>query len=91
MSATVSMRDALYEAPGPRTRKRVAVGTAISLVALAGLIAFVIRQFYINDQLIHCNIFHMLHIDSGHDPVVIQVIFQAERIQRGFQCCHFSS
>ncbi|MDO4404063.1 MAG: amino acid ABC transporter permease [Atopobiaceae bacterium] len=51
MSATVSMRDALYEAPGPKTRKRVLVGTAISLVLLALGIAFVIRQFYINDQL----------------------------------------
>ena len=51
MSAAVSMRDALYEAPGPKTRRRVAIGTAISLVALAALIAFVIRQFYINDQL----------------------------------------
>ena len=51
MSAAVSMRDALYEAPGPKTRRRVAIGTAISLVALAALVAFVIRQFYINDQL----------------------------------------
>ena len=51
MSAQVSMRDALYEAPGPKTRRRVAIGTAISLVLLALGIAFVIRQFYINDQL----------------------------------------
>ena len=51
MSANVSMRDALYEAPGPKTRRRVAVGTAISLVLLALGIAFVIRQFYVNDQL----------------------------------------
>ena len=51
MSANVSMRDALYEAPGPKTRKRVVIGTVISLVLLALGIAFVIRQFYINDQL----------------------------------------
>ena len=51
MSANVSMRDALYEAPGPKTRRRVAIGTGVSLVLLVALIAFVIRQFYINDQL----------------------------------------
>lgn len=51
MSANVSMRDALYEAPGPKTRRRVLVGTCISLLLLALGIAFVIRQFYINDQL----------------------------------------
>ncbi len=51
MSANVSMRDALYEAPGPKTRRRVAIGTGISVVLLLGLIAFVIRQFYVNDQL----------------------------------------
>ena len=51
MSANVSMRDALYEAPGPRTRKRIAIGTGVSLVLLVLLVAFVIRQFYINDQL----------------------------------------
>ena len=51
MSANVSMRDALYEAPGPRTRRRTIIGTAISLILLAAGIAFVIRQFYITDQL----------------------------------------
>jgi len=51
MSANISMRDALYEAPGPKTQRRVRIGTAISLVLLVALIAFVIRQFYINDQL----------------------------------------
>ena len=51
MSANVSMRDALYEAPGLKTRRRVAIGTGVSLVLLVALIAFVIRQFYINDQL----------------------------------------
>ena len=30
MSANVSMRDALYEAPGPKTRRRVAIGTGVS-------------------------------------------------------------
>lgn len=51
MSANVSMRDALYEAPGPRTRRRTIIGTVVSLVLLAAGIAFVIRQFYITDQL----------------------------------------
>ncbi len=51
MSANVSMRDALYEAPGPKTRRRVAIGTGVSIVLLILFFAFVIRQFYINDQL----------------------------------------
>ena len=51
MSANVSMRDALYEAPGPKTRRRTVIGTAISLVLLAAGIVFVVRQFYITDQL----------------------------------------
>lgn len=51
MSAQVSMRDALYEAPGPKTRRRTAIGTAISLVALVALAAFVVRQFYVTGQL----------------------------------------
>ena len=51
MSAAVSMRDALYEAPGPKTRRRVMVGTALSVLLLAGLLAFVVRQFYVTGQL----------------------------------------
>ena len=51
MSANVSMRDALYEAPGPRTRRRVAIGTGVSIVLLVLFAVFVVRQFYINDQL----------------------------------------
>ncbi|MDI9590788.1 MAG: amino acid ABC transporter permease [Acidobacteriota bacterium] len=51
MSADVSMRDALYEAPGPRTQRRVRVGTALSLALLAAFAAFVVRQFSVNGQL----------------------------------------
>lgn len=52
MSAhTTSMRDALYEAPGPKTKRAVAIGTAISAVLVAALIAFVVYSFYINGQL----------------------------------------
>ncbi len=51
MSAhTTSMRDALYEAPGPKTRRRTVIGTVVSLVLLAVAIFFIIRQFYITDQ-----------------------------------------
>lgn len=47
----LSMRDALYEAPGPRTRRRVRIGTAITaVVALLG-IAAIVRQFYVTGQL----------------------------------------
>ena len=52
MSAhVVSMRDALYEAPGPRTRRRTAIFTALSLVLLAIGIGLVVWQFYITGQL----------------------------------------
>ncbi|MBQ1311194.1 MAG: amino acid ABC transporter permease [Blautia sp.] len=47
----LSIRDALYEPPGPKTRKRTAIATGISLSALAVLILLVIRQFYITGQL----------------------------------------
>ncbi|MDO4538330.1 MAG: amino acid ABC transporter permease [Coriobacteriales bacterium] len=51
MSTQVSMRDALYEAPGPKTRRRTIIGTIISVVALIALAAFVVYRFYITDQL----------------------------------------
>lgn len=46
-----TVRDALYEKPGPKTEKMVRVITAISLVLLIALIYFVIRQFYLTGQL----------------------------------------
>ena len=46
-----SVRTALYEAPGPRTRRRIAVGTAVSAVLLALLAVLVVRQFYVTGQL----------------------------------------
>ena len=52
MSAqTTSMRDALYEAPGPKTRRRTIIGTVVSLALLALAISLIVRQFYITDQL----------------------------------------
>lgn len=50
-NSATSMRDALYEAPGPRTRRKIVVGTAISLVLVALGVAAVIRQFYVTGQL----------------------------------------
>lgn len=50
-AANVSIRDILYEPPGPKTRKRIAVATVISLIALAALLVVIIRQFYITGQL----------------------------------------
>ena len=49
--AHTSIRDALYEAPGPKTRRFIRIATAVSLAALALLIAYVIRKFAINGQL----------------------------------------
>ena len=52
MSASnASIRDVLYEAPGPKARRRIAIATALSLVALAALLILIIRQFYITGQL----------------------------------------
>ena len=45
------MRDALYEAPGPRTRRLTIIGTTISLVLVAIGLALVVRQFYVTGQL----------------------------------------
>ncbi len=52
MSASgTSMRDALYEAPGPRGRRRAAIGTAVSLVAVAVGLYLIYRQFERTGQL----------------------------------------
>lgn len=50
-AANVSIRDALYEAPGKRAKRRIALVTAISVAALAALLALIVRQFYISGQL----------------------------------------
>lgn len=44
-------RSALYEAPGPRARRRIVIGTAASAVLLALLVLLVVRQFYVTGQL----------------------------------------
>lgn len=46
-----SIRDILYEAPGPKMRRRITIATVISLIALAALIVLIVRQFYITGQL----------------------------------------
>ena len=44
-SPALTMRDALYEAPGPKMRAKIRIGTAISLVAVAALVALVLQRF----------------------------------------------
>lgn len=52
MSAhTTSMRDALYEAPGPRTKRLTLIGTIISLALVCVGLALIVRQFYVTGQL----------------------------------------
>jgi glutamate transport system permease protein len=41
----------LFDAPGPRARRRIRIATAVSLLALAVLAAFVVRQFTAHGQL----------------------------------------
>lgn len=46
-----SMRDALYEEPGPRTRRRIVIGTVLSALLVIAGVAAVVRQFYVTGQL----------------------------------------
>ncbi|MBQ9157510.1 MAG: amino acid ABC transporter permease [Eubacterium sp.] len=46
-----TIQEALYEAPGPKTKRRIMGATAISLAALAALVFTIIRRFYITGQL----------------------------------------
>ena len=50
-SRPMSIRDALYEAPGPKTRANIRVGTAITAVLVALLLGFVVYQFWATGQL----------------------------------------
>ncbi|MCR5272533.1 MAG: amino acid ABC transporter permease [Lachnospiraceae bacterium] len=47
---TRTVRDALYEEPGKKAKKQIAVATAISLVAIAVFIFFIAKAFYDNGQ-----------------------------------------
>ena len=46
-----TMRDALYEEPGPKTRRKMIVGSALSLVVLVALLAWVVWRFWVTGQL----------------------------------------
>ncbi|WP_216902609.1 amino acid ABC transporter permease [Nocardia alni] len=42
---------ALFDLPGPRSRRRIRIATGISLVVFAALLALVVRQFAVHGQL----------------------------------------
>lgn len=46
-----SIREVLYEPPGPRTKRRIAAATAVSLAVFAAAFALFVRQFYVTGQL----------------------------------------
>ena len=46
-----SMRDALYEPPGPKTRKKMLLGTFVTLAAVVALAAWVVYRFWVTGQL----------------------------------------
>lgn len=50
-AAAFSMRDALYEEPGPKTRRRIRIGTGVAAVAVAALLGLVVYQFWATGQL----------------------------------------
>lgn len=47
----ITLKNALYEAPGPRTKKITAAVTAVTLILLAFLVFLVIRRFKVTGQL----------------------------------------
>ena len=49
--AHTSIRDILYEPPGPKARRAISWATVASLAALAALLALIVRQFYVTGQL----------------------------------------
>ena len=49
-SRTPSMRDMLYEPPGPRARRRIRIWTAVGSVLLVALLVVVVRQFALKGQ-----------------------------------------
>lgn len=49
--AVKPVRDALYEEPGPKTRKLIVAATVAAAVLVILGIVFVVRQFYVTDQL----------------------------------------
>lgn len=51
MNAQLSIRDAIYEEPGPKTKRNILIGTVITLILVAALIAWCVYTFYINGQL----------------------------------------
>ena len=46
-----SIRDILYEPPGPRAQRRIRITTAAALLLIAGLVFLIIRQFAETGQL----------------------------------------
>lgn len=50
-AAPLSIRDALYEPPGPKMRMKIRIGTAVSAVLVAVLLGFVVYQFWATGQL----------------------------------------
>ncbi len=50
-AAAPSMRDALYEPPGPKTRKKMLVGTVVTLASVLTLAAWIVYRFWVTGQL----------------------------------------
>lgn len=46
----MTIKEALYESPGPRSRRYIRIFTTISIILLVLLAYFIIRQFYISGQ-----------------------------------------
>ena len=51
IASAPSMRGALYEPPGPKTRKKMLLGTVVTLAAVVALAAWVVYRFWVTGQL----------------------------------------
>ena len=49
----MTLKEALYEAPGPKTRRNIRIATVFSVIFIAVLIVLMIRQFYVSGQFAH--------------------------------------
>lgn len=49
--AVKPVRDALYEQPGPKTRKAIIAGTVVASILVIIFLGLIVRQFYITGQL----------------------------------------
>ncbi len=79
-TSALTMRDALYEAPGPKMRAKIRIGTAISLVAVAALVVLVLQRFYVTGQLSVHYWYFFTHLTTWKFLLAVKVALPAGAI-----------